>query len=53
MLAGNATTQRLCTISVKGDVRLFKVKELASIDSCQLEWQASISDILRIKNTTE
>ena len=53
MLAGNAATQRLCTISMKGEVRLFKIKETASIDSCSLEWQASIADILKTKNTTE
>jgi hypothetical protein len=38
MMAGDSTTGRLCTLSVKGAVSLFRIKEVASIDSCVLEW---------------
>ena len=38
MLAGDAASGRLCTLSVKGVVSLFKVKEVMSMDSCTLEW---------------
>ena len=50
MMAGESATGRLCTLSVKGAVSLFRVKEVASIDSCVLEWKAELSDILKQKN---
>ena len=38
MMAGDASSSRLCTLNVKGIVSLFKVKEVMSMDSCVLEW---------------
>jgi len=53
MLTGDSASSRLCTLSVKGVVSLFKVKEVMSMDSCTLEWQASLSDILKLKQSPE
>ena len=41
---------RICTISLKGVVSLFKVKDEQSLQSCMLEWQASLAEPLKARN---
>ena len=41
---------RLCTVSLKGIVSLFKVKDEQSLQSCMLEWQTSLAEPFRARN---
>jgi len=40
---------RLAGLSIKGNVIVYKIKdpENVTIDSCMLEWQASIADVIK------
>ena len=45
-----STVGRLCTISLRGNVSLFKVKDEQSLQSCMLEWQASLAEPFKARN---
>lgn len=48
-MASNGTAGKLATVSIKGNVSLFKVKDVQSLDSCVLQWQASVSDVIKAR----
>ena len=45
-----APTARLCSISQRGHVSLFRVKDEQSMQSCMLEWTASLQEPLKARN---
>jgi len=51
MMASNGECSLLCTLSMKGVVSLFRVKDVQALDSCVLVWSISIADILKLKSS--
>ena len=60
MLAGNHCQReqiqsqgfgRLCVITLKGNVQVYRVKDVQALDSCVLEWSAPLIEPLRLRNT--
>jgi hypothetical protein len=41
----------LCTITLKGMVSLFRVKDMQSLDSCVQTWTTSLVDVLKIRSS--
>lgn len=52
-MAEQAAEGMLCTISQKGSVSLFKVKDEQSLQSCMLMWQTSLVEPLKARNAAE
>lgn len=47
MMASNADQMRLTTLTTKGLVQVFKIKAIPSLDSCQLDWQVGVSELVK------
>ena len=49
----NSEASAFATVSFKGQVSLFKVKnpDYPSVDSCTMLWQCNITEILKIRNS--
>ena len=47
MMASSAGTMRLVTLATKGLIQVFKIKAVASLDSCQLDWQVGVSELVK------
>lgn len=41
----------LCSITLKGVVTLFRVKDIQSLDSCVQIWTASLVDVLKLRSS--
>ncbi len=53
LLTGNSKCQKLALLTLKGQVQLYKVRDIQALDSCVLEVQASIVDVLKIRNSQQ
>lgn len=49
MLAANAKGMRLATLTTRGQIQCFKVKDRQALDSFTLEYQASVQEPLKIQ----
>ena len=50
MLASNGECSMLCTLTLKGVVSLFKVKDIQSLESCVQTWTSSLGDVLKLRS---
>ena len=42
---------KLCTLTLKGMVQMYKIKDVQSLESCVLEWSSSLAEPLRLRNS--
>ena len=50
MLSSNGECSMLCTITLKGSVSLFRIKDVQSLDSCVQIWTCYLTDVLKLKS---
>jgi hypothetical protein len=50
MLVSNGEASLMCTITLKGVVSLFRVKDVQSLDSCVQIWTSSLVDVLKLRS---
>ena len=50
MLFSNGEASLMCTITLKGVVSLFRVKDMQSLDSCVQIWTSSLADVLKLRS---